>query len=211
MPRAVIVLVLAVVGLAACRAGTAPPPAVAGPIEILRKGNEESGRPFRMQLARAAERATKRAAGRNSIMFDEEMVLDELGGTTRGRVSYRGQVHADRDDFDGVRVEGEQRQYYHPQGALIIDAVCAPKASSCDGRTAVLDATESAVLDNLGGTGVDALLPERGRCDVPLGATASALQSCELPDGVVLTVQRLSLDETRQALRTVAANAAASR
>jgi hypothetical protein len=205
-----VAVAVAVLGLAACRGGSAPAASTtadASPVELLRKGNAAGGRPFRMQLARAAERATKRSAGRNSIMFDEEIVLEELGSTMRGRVGYRGQVHADRDDFDGVRVEGEQRQYYHPQGAVIVDAVCAPKVSGCDGRTGLLDTAENAVLQHLDTPGVDPLLPEGGRCEVPEGSTASALMSCELADGTILTVQRLSLAETRQSLERVVAAA----
>jgi hypothetical protein len=208
-----VLLTAGVINLAACRPGNArdpQPSADASPTDLLRKGNAAGGRTFRMQLARAAERATKRAAGRNSIMFDEETVLEDLGSTMRGRVGYRGQVHADRDDFDGTRVEGEQRHYFHPQGAVIVDAVCAPKVSDCSGRTGLLDATETAVLQHLDTPGVDPLLPEGGRCEVPEGSTAAALMSCELAGGLVLTVQRLTLAETRQVLEKAAAYASAS-
>jgi hypothetical protein len=205
-----VVLTAGVVSRAVVRRLAAGPKAataavVASPYDFLRQGSAEGGQTFRRRLARAAERATKRATLGSSIMFDEETVIEDLGSAMRGQVGYRGQVHEDADDFDGVRVEGEQRQYFHVGGAVIVDAVCAPKASDCSGRNRLLDATEAAVLEHLDATGLDGLLPEDGTCAVPDGSTAAALVSCEFASGLVLTVQRLSLAETRQALQPVAA------
>ena len=172
------------------------------PYEFMREGSQTGGEVFRRQLARIPERALKRTTPGSSIMFDEQTVLEDLGPAMRGRVGYRGQVH-EPGDFDGVRVEGEQRQYFHAGGTVIIDAACVPAMLDCTQRDGLLDATETAVLENLGKPGLDGLLPERGRCEVPAGSTAAALSSCEFSDGLVLTIQRLSRSETRQAFSYV--------
>jgi hypothetical protein len=192
---------------AAPAAAAAAANTVGDPYGFLRRGSETGGQAFRRKLARAAERSTKRAAPGTKVTFDEETAIEDLGPAMRGRVGYRGQVYENADDFDGVRVEGEQRQYFHTGGAVIVDAVCAPEASDCGGRHALLEATEAAVLEHLDGSGLDGLLPERGRCEVPDGGAAAALASCEFTDGVVLTVQRLTLEETRQALQGLAPGA----
>jgi hypothetical protein len=182
----------------------AAPNAVDDPYDFLRTGSRSGGQTFRRRLARAAERSTRRATPGAKVVFDEEAAIEDLGSAMRGQAGYRGQVYADADDFDGVRVEGEQRQYFHTNGAVIVDAVCAPAASDCGDRDRLLDATEAAVLERLDGRGLEGLLPERGRCEVPEESTAAALASCELDDGVVLTVQRLTLAEARLALQPVA-------
>ena len=190
--------------LAGSPAAAAAASAVDDPYDFLRAGSRSGGQTFRRRLARAAERSTKRATPGAKIVFDEETAIEDLGSAMRGQVGYRGQVYADADDFDGVRVEGEQRQYFHTNGAVIVDAVCAPAASDCGGRDRLLEATEAAVLERLDGRGLEGLLPERGRCEVPEESTAAALASCEFADGVVLTVQRLTLAEARLALQPVA-------
>lgn len=177
---------------------------VDNPYDFLRTGAKTGGQTFRRKLARVAERSTRRATPGSSILFDEETAIDDLGSAMRGQVGYRGQVREDADDFDGVLVEGEQRQYFHVKGAVVVDAVCAPRVSECGGRDGLLEATEAAVLAHLDEPGLDGLLPERGRCEVPDESTAAALASCEFDDGVVLTVQRLTLAETRQVLQPVA-------
>lgn len=178
--------------------------AVGDPYDFLRRGSQTGGQAFRRKLARAAERSMKRAAPGAKVTFDEETAIDDLGSAMRGQVGYRGQVYENADDVDGVRVEGEQRQYFHSNGAVIVDAVCAPAASDCGGRDRLLEATEAAVLERLDGRGLEGLLPERGRCAAPEESTAAALASCEFADGVVLTVQRLTLAEARLALQPVA-------
>jgi hypothetical protein len=180
------------------------------PYEFMREGSQTGGQVFRRQLARIPERALKRMTPGSSIMFDEEMVLEDLGTAMRGRAGYRGQVR-EPDDFDGVRVEGEQRQYFHAGGTVIVDAACVPAMSDCTRRDGLLDETETAVLANLGKPGLDGLVPERGRCEVPAGSTAAALSSCEFSDGLVLTIQRLSVSETRQGFSHLDAGRAGQR
>ncbi len=189
---------------------TAPQTIERNPYEFIREGSQSGGEVFRRQLARIPERALKRITPGASIMFDEQMALEDLGASMRGQVGYRGQVRQP-DDFDGVRVEGEQRQYFHAGGAVIIDVACVPAMSDCTRRDGLLDETETAVLENLGNPGLDGLLPERGRCAVPDGSTAAALSSCEFSDGLVLTIQRLSVAQTRQALSPLDASRAGPR
>lgn len=174
---------------------------VSTPDQLIRHGNEKGGYVFRRKLARAAERATKRSAPGSSVVFDEETVIEDLGAVVRGRVGYRGQVRDTPDDFDGVKVEGEQRQYFHSQGAVIVDAVCLPALSGCGNRDTLLDNTEAQVLDNLSQPGIDALLPARGRCDVNHQVMAGSLATCEFRDGLVLTLQKLELSDAQRTLR----------
>jgi hypothetical protein len=170
------------------------------PDELMRVGNEKGGLTFRRQLARAAERATKRTVPGSSIMFDEAAVIDDLGTTMRGTVGYRGQTSQSIDE--GVHVDGQQRHYFHPQGAVIVDAVCVTSLSDCQERDLLLDAAEDAILTSMNQPGVDALLPPNGRCEVEHKPFAGTLATCQFSDeGLVLSLQKLSLEETRRAMQ----------
>jgi hypothetical protein len=129
----------------------------------------------------------------------------------RGTVGYGGQARENEDDFDGVRVEGEQRQFYHPRGMVIVDVVCVPSLSGCDEKARLLDTTEAAVLGNLTATRIDALLPETSRCEVQHQIMAGSLATCEYANGLFLTMQQLSVDDTRQAMRGLAGSAQGAR
>jgi hypothetical protein len=193
----------AVVGRVLSGSTPAAAKAVDNPYAFLRTGSQTGGQTFRRKLASAAERSTKRAAPEASVTFDEETAIEDLGAAMRGQVGYRGHVPGS-DPYDPVVLEGEQRQYFHPGGAVIVDAVCAPKVADCGGLERLLEATETAVLEQLDQPGLDGLLPSHGRCEGPDDSAAAALASCEFDDGVVLTVQRLTLDETRRALQALA-------
>jgi hypothetical protein len=178
------------------------------PDELMRIGNKKGGLSFRRQLARAAERATKRSVPGSLIAFDEAAVIDDLGSTMRGTVGYRGRTSQAIDE--GVHVDGRQRHYFHPRGAVIVDAVCVTGLSDCERRDLILDATEGAILDGLDQPGVDALLPASGRCEVESKPFAGTLATCQFDDeGLVLSIQKLSLEETRRAMQGLAGKPAA--
>jgi hypothetical protein len=173
------------------------------PYELVRKSNAARGKDFRRGLARAAERATRRTAPGSAVTFDDETTIDDLGTTMRGRVGYRGR--AGGSATDPVQVEGEQRQFFHPNGMVIVDVVCLPALSSCERRDLLLDATEGAILEHLNAKRPDAMLPESGRCEIESNFMAGSLATCEFgEDGLVLTLQMLSLEETRRALNAQA-------
>jgi hypothetical protein len=170
------------------------------PDELMRIGNEKGGLTFRRQIARAAERATKRSVPNSLIVFDEAAVIDDLGTTMRGTVGYRGKTTQSIDE--GVHVDGQQRHYFHPQGAVIVDAVCVTSLSDCQERDLLLDAAEEAILGSLNQPGVDALLPANGRCEVEHKPFAGTLATCQFSDeGLVLSLQKLSLEDTRRAMQ----------
>lgn len=173
------------------------------PDELMRVGNAKGGLIFRRQMARAAERATKRMVPGSSIAFDDAAAIDDLGTTMRGTVGYRGRTSQAIDE--GVHVEGRQRHYFHPKGAVIVDIVCVTSLSTCDRRDLLLDTTEGAILQSVNQPGVDALLPESGRCEVEHKPFAGTLATCQFTDeGMVLSLQKLSLQETRRAMQGLA-------
>jgi hypothetical protein len=158
-------------------------------------------------MARAAERATKRMVPDSSIVFDDAAVIEDLGTTMRGTVGYRGRTSQAIDE--GVHVEGRQRHYFHPKGAVIVDIVCVTSLSTCERRDLLLDTTEGAILQSVDQPGVDALLPESGRCEVEHKPFAGTLATCQFTDeGMVLSLQKLSLEDTRRALQGLAAKPA---
>jgi hypothetical protein len=170
------------------------------PDELMRVGNDKGGLSFRRQMARAAERATKRMVPNSLIAFDEAAVIDDLGTTMRGTVGYRGRTSQAIDE--GVHVDGRQRHYFHPKGAVIVDAVCVTGLSDCERRDQLLDTVEGAILDSVDQPGVEALLPESGRCEVEHKPFAGTLATCQFADeGMVLSLQKLSLEETRRAMQ----------
>ena len=85
---------------------------------------------------------------------------------------------------------------------MIVDVVCVTDLSTCERRDLLLDTIEGAILSSVDQPGVDALLPESGRCEVEHKPFAGTLATCQFTDeGMVLSLQKLSLEETRRAMQ----------
>jgi hypothetical protein len=168
------------------------------PYFVIKEAYARGARQFRIGVARGSALAVRRSAPQAALVFDPEATVDDIGGVFRTTVGYRGTLPM--PERGPSPVEGEQRRYFHHNGAIIVDALCLTEDSMCVSRDQLMTTTEAAVMANLSGEGVDALLPGDGVCrpvEVQGALGPNRVTLCKLGSDMVITVQRLSLWEAR--------------
>jgi len=152
---------------------------------------------FRLAAVRGAEIGIRRNVPNGRITVDDRPTITDLGVALRAVIDYRGEIATP----DGsASVEGQTRQYTHKTGAIVVEAVCVTSTSLCAGRDDVLEEMDAVVLQHLGDDDVEGLLPPGGECQPQVMRASGRIrraQLCRLPGGLVVTVMKLNIAETR--------------
>lgn len=152
---------------------------------------------FQIARARGAEAAVRRTLPNATLTFEEQAVVTNLGDALRAIVAYRGEMPA--PDGGTLSVDAELRQYFHPRGAVVVEAACFNAGSSCGVPRALIDRTDAIVLQHLPDEGVSSLLPPDAVCEaspMPMVSHVNRVTVCRLGPDVRLSVMRLSVDQT---------------
>jgi hypothetical protein len=156
---------------------------------------------FRRAVVRGAEIGMRRNAPTAHVTFDEAVVTD-LRQALRAVVPYRGEVQTANGT---ATVDGQQRQYIHRKGAIVVETVCVTNNSFCAGRDELIERTDAAVLAHLNDDEVDGIIPPDGDCQPQVMRTPGRINRmtlCKIEGDIVMTIMKLNLAETRSLTRT---------
>ena len=175
------------------------------PYEFFKKAASSGDVTFRRTFAAGAAINVRRNAAGAELRFDELAEVEDLDNAMRGGVRYAGHMPIEGSGVQPVR--GELRQYFHEGGAATVEAVCLQSLLACDDVRRLLADAERALLVNLMGSGVGGILPSHGQCDIqPMELAERGLRTdvatCWYEPGIVLTLVRTNLAETRRALES---------
>lgn len=152
---------------------------------------------FKLAAVRGAEIGIRRNVPNGRITVDDRAAITDLGVALRAVIDYRGEIATP----DGsATVEGQTRQYTHKGGAIVVEAACVTSTSLCVGRDDVLQEMDAAVLQHMGDDDLEGLLPPGGECEPQVMRASGRIrraQLCRLPGGLVVTVMKLNVAETR--------------
>jgi hypothetical protein len=168
------------------------------PYRLMSSEYKKSPSTFSRGVVLGAERGMRRNVPGGRITFDERADVTDLGSALRAVANYRGEVPT--PDRGTATVEGQSRQYFHSNGAVVIETICFTTYSMCVGRDGLLDRTDRIVMEHLSDDTVDALLPPEGQCEAmsaPAAVGGKRMMLCRLEGDMVMTVMRMSLEETR--------------
>jgi hypothetical protein len=132
--------------------------------------------------------------------------FEDLSLSIRASAHYDVAIAATRSRT--VRIEGDERLYYHDDGIAVIESACNPAAVQCEGMDRLLAEAEDALLSKIGGTQLSAILP-RGKCETDVitnSVTRHQLQaltcSYAKDDAALLTITRYTRQEASAEIRS---------
>ena len=202
LTAALLVLGLAgLAGVAACRK-TQAASATAGterqdPYALMTREFFEHPHQFQVALARGAQADVRRSLPDAELTFVDRAVVTNLGHALRAIVAYRAEMPASEG---GRRVlDAELRQYFHPNGAVIVETACFSGDSPCALPRELIDRTDTTVLQRLSDEGVGPLLPADAACEtspMTMRSHVNRMTVCRLGSDVRLSVMRLSREQT---------------
>jgi hypothetical protein len=169
------------------------------PYALMARDYSRNPSKFRTGVVRGAERGLKKNVPQATFTLDPAQV-DDLGKALRTVIGYRGDVPTPDGE---ISLQGELRQYVHPNGMVLVETACFSKYSMCLELSDLATNTDQRVLAHLEAP-TRSFLPPDADCETANAVNGRQMQVCKLGEELIVTFQNLTLDETRREFQRLA-------
>jgi hypothetical protein len=175
------------------------------PYALMARDYSRNPSKFRTGVAKGAARGLKRNVPQATFTLDDAAQVDDLGKALRTVIGYRGDVPGPDGE---ISLQGQLRQYVHPNGMVMVETACFSKYSMCLELDDLATSTDQRVLEHLE-VPSRSFLPPDAECQAArAGNSGRQMQVCRLGEEMIITFQNLTLEETRHEFQRLAADPA---